>query len=173
RTAQARKNARQRDALARQRAARARRRQMYATGVGFIGQAVGGLWMGVAHSLGWVARSIGRQAASARELDEEHRRDGGGLLLIAVALVLGVAIWGDSGGPVGQWLSETTRLLFGSISLAIPLLLVAGAVRLMRVPGDPAHRGRVVVGWTTLLLGAAGLLHLAFRQPSAPTQMDK
>ena len=80
RTAQARKTRASGRPLARQRAAQARRRQLYASGFGLVGQAVGGLWMGIAHSFGWVARSIGRQAASARELDEEHRRDGGGLL---------------------------------------------------------------------------------------------
>jgi DNA segregation ATPase FtsK/SpoIIIE, S-DNA-T family len=173
RTANARKTAKQRDALARQRAAAARRRQAYATGAGLIGRAVIGLWMGIAHALGWVVRGIGRQAATAKELEPEHRRDGGGLALIGLALLLGVAIWGNSGGPVGQWLSETTRFLFGSIAITIPVLLVAGAIRLMRAPADPAHRGRVVVGWTAIVLGAAGLLHLGFHRPSAPTQMEK
>src|SRR5262249_51922367 len=131
------------------------------------------LWMGVAHAFGWVARSIGRQAASARDLDPEHQRDGGGLALIGLALLLGVALWGNSGGPVGQWLSDTTRFLFGAIAIAIPVLLVVGAVRLMRAPADPAHRGRAVVGWTALFLGTAGLLHLGFHQPSAPSQMER
>jgi S-DNA-T family DNA segregation ATPase FtsK/SpoIIIE len=165
--------AKQREALARQRAAAARRRQAYATGVGLIGRAVIGLWMGIAHALGWVVRGIGRQAATAKDLEPEHRRDGGGLALIGLALLLGVAIWGNSGGPVGQWLSGTTRFLFGSIAITIPVLLVAGAIRLMRAPADPAHRGRVVVGWTAIVLGAAGLLHLGFHRPSAPAQMEK
>src|SRR5437868_350203 len=74
---------------------------------------------------------------------------------------------------VGQWLSETTRFLFGSIAITIPVLLVAGAIRLMRAPADSAHRGRVIVGWSAIFLGAAGLLHLGFHQPSAPAQMEK
>ncbi len=172
-TKSTRAQAKQRESLARQRAAAARRRQAYATGVGLIGRAVIGLWMGIAHALGWVVRGIGRQAATAKELEPEHRRDGGGLTLIGLALLLGVAIWGNSGGPVGQWLSETTRFLFGSIAITIPVLLVAGAIRLMRAPADPAHRGRVVVGWTAIVLGAAGLLHLGFHRPSAPAQMEK
>jgi S-DNA-T family DNA segregation ATPase FtsK/SpoIIIE len=173
RTPSARKAAKQREALARQRAAAARRRQAYSAGVGLIGRAVAGIWMGIAHALGWVVRGIGRQAATAKELEPEHRRDGGGLALIGLALLLGVAIWGNSGGPVGQWLSGTTRFLFGSIAITIPVLLVAGAIRLMRAPADPAHRGRVVVGWTAIVLGAAGLLHLGFHRPSAPAQMEK
>jgi S-DNA-T family DNA segregation ATPase FtsK/SpoIIIE len=146
---------------------------MYAGGFGLLGRAVIGLWMGLAHAFGWVARGLGRQAASARELDPEHRRDGAGLAMIGLALVLGVAIWGNSGGPVGQWLSEVTRMFFGSVSIALPFLLVVGAVRLMRTPGEESSRGRVVVGWTALFLGAAGLFHLGFNRPTAPEQMDK
>ncbi|WP_239087960.1 FtsK/SpoIIIE family DNA translocase [Planosporangium mesophilum] len=130
--------------------------------------------MGLAHALGWVARGLGRQAATAKELDPEHRRDGGGLAMIGLALVLGIAIWGNSGGPVGQWLSGVTRTLFGSISLALPFLLIVGAVRLMRMPDEEeTGRGRVIVGWTALFLGSAGLFHLGFGRPSAPAQMDK
>jgi DNA segregation ATPase FtsK/SpoIIIE-like protein len=173
RGAQARRNARQRESLARQRAAAARRRQMYSSGLGLVGRAIGGLWMGLAHSVGWVARGVGRQAASARELEPEHRRDGAGLALTGLALVLGVAIYGNSGGPVGRWLSDTTRMFFGSLAIALPFLLVAGAVRLMRTPADPAHRGRVVVGWSAIFVGVAGLLHLAFHQPVAPAATDK
>jgi S-DNA-T family DNA segregation ATPase FtsK/SpoIIIE len=173
-TPQPRRTARQRDTLARQRAATARRRQVYASGFGLIASAAIAVWMGLAHALGWIARGLGRQAASARELDPEHRRDGGGLAMIALALVLGVAIWGNSGGPVGQWLSDVTRMFFGSISLALPFLLVVGAVRLMRTPDEEERgRGRVVVGWTALFLGIAGLFHLGFGQPSAPAEMDK
>nr|WP_240941972.1 DNA translocase FtsK [Planosporangium thailandense] len=132
-----------------------------------------GLWMGLAHMIGWVARGVGRQAASARELDEEHRRDGAGLALIGLALVLGVAIWGNSGGPVGQWLSDVTRMFFGSVSITFPLLLVVGGIRFMRTPAEEGSQGRLVVGWTALFLGAAGLFHLGFGRPTAPAQMDK
>jgi S-DNA-T family DNA segregation ATPase FtsK/SpoIIIE len=159
---------------ARQRAAAARRRQAYASGFGLIARAIFALWMGVAHALGWVARGVGRQAASAKELDPEHRRDGGGLVMIGLALVLGVAIWGNSGGPVGQWLSDVTRMFFGSISIALPFLLVVGAIRLMRRPDEEeTGRGRVVVGWGALFLGTTGLFHLGFGGPTAPERMDK
>src|SRR5688572_11755103 len=51
---------------------------------GFIGVGIAGLWMGLAHAIGWVVRAIGRKAASARDLDRAHQRDGGGLLLVSV-----------------------------------------------------------------------------------------
>jgi DNA segregation ATPase FtsK/SpoIIIE, S-DNA-T family len=170
---QVRKAARRREELARQRAAAARRRQLAGAGFGLVGRAMIGIWMGVAHAIGWAVRGLGRQAATARELDPEHRRDGAGLALIGVALLLAVAIWGNSGGPVGQDLAGTIRFFFGSISIALPLLLVAWAARLMREPGDPAHRGRAVVGWSALFLGGAGLLHLGFGAPITVEAMEK
>src|SRR5262245_45252911 len=126
--------------------------------LGFIGTGVAGLWMGLAHMLGWLIRAIGRQAATAKELDPEHRRDGAGLLVFGVAIVLAVALWFGSAGPFGSWLATTTRMLVGAISMALPLLLLFGAVRLLREPSDPAQRGRGLVGWTALLVASAGLL---------------
>jgi S-DNA-T family DNA segregation ATPase FtsK/SpoIIIE len=127
--------------------------------------------MAIAHAVGWVVRGVGRQAATAKELDPEHRRDGGGLLLLGAALLLAVAVWFSSAGPVGTWLAGTTRFFVGAIAVVLPLLLVVGAIRLMREPGDPAHRGRGVVGWTALFLAAAGLLHIA-QDPINPVEMD-
>src|SRR6266536_6348916 len=31
-------------------------------------------------------------------------------------------IYGNSGGPVGRWLSDTTRMFFGSLTIALPFL---------------------------------------------------
>ncbi|HKO34005.1 MAG TPA: DNA translocase FtsK, partial [Candidatus Limnocylindria bacterium] len=81
------------------------------------------LWMGLAHALGWVVRAIGRQAATAKELDREHQRDGGGLLLIGVAIVLAVAVWFRGAGPIGSWLATGTHLAVGAVAMALPLLL--------------------------------------------------
>jgi S-DNA-T family DNA segregation ATPase FtsK/SpoIIIE len=121
--------------------------------------------MGVAHSVGWVARGVGRQAATARDLDPEHRRDGAGLLLLGLAILVGVAVWAGSAGPVGTWLADAVRLFFGGLAVILPLLLLYGAVRLMREPADPAHRGRSLVGWTALIVATASLLHVA-QQPA-------
>jgi S-DNA-T family DNA segregation ATPase FtsK/SpoIIIE len=127
--------------------------------------------MGLAHSVGWVARGVGRQAATAKEIDPEHRRDGAGLLMLGVAILVGVAVYTGSAGPVGTWLADAVRLFFGGISVLLPLLLVYGAVRLMRRPADPEHRGRSVVGWSALIVAAAGLLHIA-RRPTDDVGMN-
>ncbi|AGL20294.1 cell division protein FtsK/SpoIIE [Actinoplanes sp. N902-109] len=117
--------------------------------------------MGVAHSVGWAARGVGRQAASARDIDPEHRRDGAGLLMLGLAILVGVAVWVGSAGPVGARLADAVRLFFGSLGVLLPLLLLYGAVRLMRKPADPEHRGRSLVGWSALVIATASLLHIA------------
>jgi hypothetical protein len=67
-----------------------RRRQTNSMGA-LVGRAGGALWMGVAHSVGWLVRGLGRQAATARDLDPEHRRDGAGLLLLGLSILTSVA----------------------------------------------------------------------------------
>jgi S-DNA-T family DNA segregation ATPase FtsK/SpoIIIE len=129
-----------------------------------IGRGIGTLWMGLAHSVGWAARGVGKQAATAKEIDPEHRRDGAGLLLLGLAILVGVAVWAGSAGPVGRWLADAVRLFLGGLAVLLPLLLLYGAIRLMRRPSDPEHRGRSLVGWTAIILATAALLHIA-QQP--------
>ncbi|HEX6870195.1 MAG TPA: DNA translocase FtsK 4TM domain-containing protein [Micromonosporaceae bacterium] len=163
---------RRRAAQARAEVSRARRNAGKATGassplsgLGPVGAGLSGLWMGLAHAVGWLVRAIGRQAATARELDREHQRDGGGLLLIGLAITLAVAVWFHGAGPFGSWLAAATRVSVGSVSMALPLLLLLGGVRMMREPPEQARRGRGLVGWGSLILASTGLLHLGKAQP--------
>ncbi|WBB70345.1 DNA translocase FtsK [Micromonospora sp. WMMD812] len=137
----------------------------------YVGRAVGALWMGLAHSVGWAFRAAGRQAATARDLDPEHRRDGAGLLLFGLALLSAAGIWFSAAGPVGARLTDTVRLFLGAISVVVPVLLMIGAWRLMRQPGDPEHRGRGLVGWGSMLIATAAMLHIG-QHPVDPAQRD-
>jgi S-DNA-T family DNA segregation ATPase FtsK/SpoIIIE len=130
------------------------------------------LWMGLAHGVGWLVRAVGRRAADARELDPEHRRDGAGLLMIGVALLLAVAVWFQGAGPVGVRLASVTRFFFGAIAAVLPILLVAAAVRSMRSREEEPHRGRGLVGWSCLFLGVAGLIHVGAGRPKLPADTD-
>ena len=116
--------------------------------------------MGLAHSVGWAVRAAGRQAATARDLDPEHRRDGAGLLMLGLSILTAVAVWFSSAGPLGGRLADTIRLFLGAISVVLPVLLLIGAIRLMRQPSEAEHRGRGLVGWSALILGTGGLLHI-------------
>ncbi|GAA5181729.1 DNA translocase FtsK [Rugosimonospora acidiphila] len=123
------------------------------------------LWMGIAHGVGWIVRAVGRRAADARELDQEHRRDGAGLLVLALALLLAAAVWFRAGGPFGVYVALLTRLVIGNIAVTLPVLLVVRAVRLMRTPNEETRAGRGVVGWTALFVGTTGLFHLGAGHP--------
>ncbi|MET8200576.1 DNA translocase FtsK [Micromonospora taraxaci] len=137
----------------------------------YVGRAVGALWMGLAHGMGWAVRAAGRQAASARDLDPEHRRDGAGLLLFGLALLSAVALWFSGAGPVGARLADSIRLFLGAISVVVPVLLMIGAWRLMRQPADPEHRGRGLIGWGSLLVSTAALLQIG-QDPVDTVQRD-
>ncbi|MFC8617390.1 DNA translocase FtsK 4TM domain-containing protein [Micromonospora purpureochromogenes] len=137
----------------------------------YLGRAVGALWMGLAHGVGWAVRAAGRQAASARDLDPEHRRDGAGLLLFGLAILSGVGIWFSGAGPLGARLADTVRLFLGAIAIVVPVLLMIGAWRLMRTPADPEHRGRGLVGWGSMLVATAAMLHIG-QNPVDPVQRD-
>ncbi|RAN92334.1 DNA translocase FtsK [Micromonospora saelicesensis] len=127
--------------------------------------------MGLAHGMGWAVRAAGRQAASARDLDPEHRRDGAGLLMFGLALLSAVALWLSGAGPVGARLADTIRLFLGAISVVVPVLLMIGAWRLMRQPADPEHRGRGLIGWGSLLVSTAALLQIG-QDPADPLERD-
>ncbi|BCJ54811.1 cell division protein FtsK [Actinoplanes sp. NBRC 14428] len=157
-------------ARSRARSATRARPSVGAAVAGGLGRGVSALWMGVAHSVGWAARGVGRQAATAKEIDPEHRRDGAGLLMLGFAILVGVAVWAGSAGPVGTWLADAVRLFFGGLGVLLPLLLLYGAIRFMRKPADPEHRGRTVVGWSALLIATASLLHIG-RDPATDVEL--
>jgi S-DNA-T family DNA segregation ATPase FtsK/SpoIIIE len=131
-----------------------------------LGMGLRGLWIGTARTTGWMARSVGKEAATAREIDPAHRRDGLGLLLVAAAIVLACAVWFDVAGPVGERFAFILDWLLGLATRALPVLLVLWGVRVMRqTPPEGAH-GRSLVGWTAIWLSSLGLLHLISGLPA-------
>ena len=122
---------------------------------------LGGIWMALAHTLGAAARGYGQHA---RDLDPAHRRDGLGLVSLCGAIVTAAAIWWHL-GLVGKPLTSLLHGAFGSGAWTIPILLVLLAVRFLRHPDRNADTGRMVIGWSALLIGALGLVHIADGTP--------
>ncbi|MEV8512910.1 DNA translocase FtsK 4TM domain-containing protein [Dactylosporangium sp. NPDC051484] len=130
--------------------------------------------MGLAHSVGWGARAVGRQAATTRDLDPEHRRDGAGLAMIGLAVLLTAALWFQAAGPVGRWLADICHTFIGAASAVLPVLLLGAGIRIMRArPDTEDRRGRGIVGWGALFIGGTGIMHLAADSPTLPDRMDK
>ncbi|SFD63866.1 DNA translocase FtsK [Streptomyces aidingensis] len=120
------------------------------------------LWMGIAHPLGALLRSIGK---GARGLDPAHRKDGEALLLIGLALVVAAGTWSSPQGPVGDLVTLVVTGALGRLDLVLPLLLLFMAVRLFRYPQQPEANGRIVIGLSALVLGVLGLVHTATGAP--------
>jgi DNA segregation ATPase FtsK/SpoIIIE, S-DNA-T family len=127
------------------------------------------LWIGFAHLLGGMVRGIGH---GARDLDPAHRRDGAGLTLIGLALVVAAAIWWNLPGAVGNGVRTVVGGSVGMLGWAVPLLLLFVAVRTMRDPERNGPAGRQVIGWTTFSLGVLGLVHIANGLPRPSNQAD-
>jgi S-DNA-T family DNA segregation ATPase FtsK/SpoIIIE len=128
---------------------------------GWLVSAIAAIWMVLAHTVGTLIRSLGR---SARDLDPLHRRDGLGLAALCAAIVAAVATWWH---PTAALKPISTGLvtLFGSQTWTIPVLLGLLAWRFLRHPDSNADTARAVIGWTALLLGALGLVHIASGTP--------
>src|SRR5262249_9579781 len=102
----------------------------------------------------------------ARDLDSEHRRDGLGLAVLAGAVVAAGVSWGHLGTPGGRVLTNFVQGTVGLRAWTLPILLPLLASRLLRHPDKNAHTGRMVVGWTTLIVGSLGLVHIAMGSPT-------
>jgi DNA segregation ATPase FtsK/SpoIIIE, S-DNA-T family len=123
-----------------------------------IGKLVVGLWMLLANGIGGAARALG---SSARDLDPAHRRDGVGLAVLAGAIVLAAMTWRESAGTVSGVVDTVVKSVFGSLAWALPLLLGLLAWRFLRHPDQNADTGRMVIGWSALLIGVLGIVHVA------------
>jgi S-DNA-T family DNA segregation ATPase FtsK/SpoIIIE len=124
-----------------------------------------GIWTLTARGVGGTVRAIGRHAATARDLDQAHRRDGAGLGLIGFAVVLSIGVWWHGAGPAGRWIADAAHTVLGAPAAALPVVLVVAAVRLMRQAPRPEIRGRMLVGWVALTLSVTGLCHVAHGSP--------
>src|ERR687885_1804596 len=75
---------------------------------------VGGGWGLLARGVGGLARSVARPE-EAEPLAPEHRRDGVGLAVLGLAIVLGAAAWTQGIGPVGTAVAAGVRFVIGSL----------------------------------------------------------
>src|SRR4051794_38405207 len=127
-----------------------------------VGRALSALWLGVAHLLGAGVRKVGH---TARELDPEHRRDGAGLFLIGLAVIVAAAVWWQLPGGVGDFTRTVVNGSVGLLGWFVPLLLCFIAWRNLRNPESNGPVGRQVIGWGALLFGVLGLIHIANGMP--------
>ncbi|WP_346619503.1 DNA translocase FtsK 4TM domain-containing protein [Blastococcus montanus] len=136
-------------------------------GPGFWRIASGG-WNLLARGAGGLARSVAKPE-QAEPLAPEHRRDGVGLAVLGLAIVLGAAAWSNGIGPVGAALTEGVRWIVGSLVMVLPVVLFFAALRLLRRGPRPEARGRLAIGWLCAVASVLGIAHL-LGTPADPQQ---
>ena len=94
-----------------------------------------------------------------REHVGDRRQDAWGLLLVLIAVIAALGIWGDAAGPVGAFLSALTHSLVGQFAVLAPLVI--GALGVAIVFDRPAAElGRFGVGATLIGISVLGGWHL-------------
>ncbi|MGP5397242.1 DNA translocase FtsK 4TM domain-containing protein [Arthrobacter rhombi] len=127
-------------------------------------RAIRGLWMGLARVVGGAFRKIGQDVRPDRDI----RRDGTGLFLVVIAVIVGSVEWWGLRG-VG-WYGTTVHNIFGGslgfMASLLPLVLFIGAYRLFRRPAENRANNRIGIGLTLATLSIAGIAHIAAGLPT-------
>lgn len=133
-----------------------------------IGRLLSGIWNGTASGLGKLARSVG----SSHRSDSALRRDGVGLGLFCLSVIVAASFWFTIPGLLGEWIRTGVSTVIGLTGYALPVLLVLMSWRTLRNPEANGPAGRQVVGWTILGIGVQGVINLAHSPLPAPSDMD-
>lgn len=127
-----------------------------------IGRGIASVWIAFAHAIGAVTRGIGH---GARDIEPEQRRDGFGLLLCGLALIVAAAVWFEVPGGVMDFTRTVVSGTVGKIGWFVPLLVLLAGWRVMRDPVGNGPVGRQVVGWSAFSFGLLGIVHIANGTP--------
>jgi DNA segregation ATPase FtsK/SpoIIIE, S-DNA-T family len=112
--------------------------------------------------MGWsaVARALGTVLRGAKDIDQAQRRDGLGLMLLALAIIVGADVWFYVESP----LTNLSRMIIGgaigSLAVIVPVLMIWGAWTSFRNPTKKGEGPRVVIGLSAVVLAVAGLWHI-------------
>ncbi len=120
-------------------------------------------WLLVAGVVGSIVRRFGR---NARDLHEDHKRDGIGLLFLGLAIIFVAAVWFRMRNPAFAGIYTLTSSVAGEGAFTIPILFALVGWRFMRHPDRNTALPPAEIGWTALLAGALGLLHIAKGVPT-------
>ena len=127
-----------------------------------IGRGIAAIWRGLSSLLGKGARAIGHGAA---DIDPGVRRDGAGLALVVIAMIVAGQFWFGLPGALGHWIHVGVASVVGCFGVVVPVLALWMAWRIWRHPERNSVVGRHIIGWTSALLGVLGLIHIGFGLP--------
>ena len=122
------------------------------------------VWLGIAHVVGAIVRNVGR---GARDLDPAQRRDGLGMLYMALAIITGSVVWFHTEGLLAGVVTAVVTGGVGVFDVLAPIGLAAVAIEVLRHPDAPKQRnGRLMIGWALLSLTIIGATHIIRGNPS-------
>lgn len=125
-------------------------------------RAIRAIWLGIAGLIGAIARSIGH---SAEELDPAQRRDGVGLGIVGLGIVVAASVWWQIPGPAASGVRSIATGSVGILAWSVPILLALIAWRTMRHPDRTGPAGRQIIGWAAISGGILGLISIAHGVP--------
>ncbi|MGV1009477.1 MAG: DNA translocase FtsK 4TM domain-containing protein, partial [Dermatophilaceae bacterium] len=126
--------------------------------------------MAVVHVAGGAARRVG---GAARDIGPDHRRDGVGFALVALAVIVAAREWWGLPGVVGEVVHAVVAGTLGRIGYALPLVLLGFGILLLRTPKDDGATNRILVGALAVAFAACGMAHLADGIPTPPQGADR
>jgi DNA segregation ATPase FtsK/SpoIIIE, S-DNA-T family len=126
-------------------------------------RALGMAWFLVAGVVGGIVRRFGR---NARDLHPDHKRDGLGLVFLGLAIVFAAAVWVRMHNAAFEGIYTLTSSVVGDGAFTVPIMFALVGWRFMRHPDRNAALPPAEIGWTALMTGALGLLHIAKGVPT-------
>ena len=121
------------------------------------------IWDGIALGVGSLVRGLGRNAAS---LDPAHRRDGLGLLLALLSVIIAAPLWFGTRGWFSTLVSDVVTQVTGAFDVAVPVLVLFMAFRVLRHPDAGPDNGRIAIGGSLLVWMLLALRQVAVGAPA-------
>src|SRR5690606_35426263 len=113
---------------------------------------------GVSGAAGSGVRRIGH---GAREVSPEVRRDGLAIVLIIAGILIAAREWWGLSSWAGTAIHWVVAGTFGVLAVALPVLLLVLAIRLMRAPQEEEANSRMGLGVILLTLVITAIIHIS------------
>ena len=114
-------------------------------------------WNVLAKVFGALIRAVGHGAS---EIDPKQRRDGLGLVLLALSIIIAAQSWFGTQTVITNYSKLIIGGFLGALTIFLPVFLVYGAWQTFRNPAKKGDGPRIAIGVSTVLISVSGLWHL-------------
>ncbi|WP_084253036.1 FtsK/SpoIIIE family DNA translocase [Devriesea agamarum] len=126
-------------------------------------------YLAVARAVGGFVRGIG---VEARPVPYEMRRDGYGLFLLAIAVLVAIREWWQVSGSIFEAVHAVAGGTFGLIAVVLPVLLAGWAIRMFRRPDLVHANARIAIGIMLFLMAFAAIASIARQMPEPASGIE-